>query len=186
MKESSGQSLVEFALVLPVLMLLVVGVMEFAMALNSWNTIFYASRDAAMIAAEGGATDGTDCVVLDRIERDVVAPARSVRIQSVAIYWSDRNGVQQGDDEHVYSRTGSTTCTFAGSTVTVPYTVTTANYPTGERCDVLSGCGGGHSGPDNIGVRITYEHLWVTSIVKSASAGARFTMTAATRIEPQK
>src|SRR5260370_27084266 len=134
--EDRGQALVEFALVLPLLLLLVVGIVEFSFVLNSRNTVLFASRDGSMLAAEGGAVQGTDCLVLDRIERDVVSPSRAIRIQQVTIYWSDRNGDQIGSSANVYDRVGSTTCAGGGATITVPYSVTSAGYPETSPCDV--------------------------------------------------
>src|SRR6202171_3272598 len=148
-RDDAGQSLVEFALVLPILMMLIVGLVEFALAFNSRDSVFFAARDASMLAAEGGRIAGTDCVVLDRVERDIVSPARPVRVQSVKIFWSDKNGVEQSGTENLYTRTGSTTCNYGnGTSLTVPYTLSTSLYPEGSRCDVLAGCGGSHPGPD--------------------------------------
>ena len=45
-----GQAFVEFALLLPLVMLIVVGLMEFGMFLNSRNAVEFASRDGSMLA----------------------------------------------------------------------------------------------------------------------------------------
>src|SRR6059036_3047349 len=104
--EERGQALVEFALLLPLLLLLIVGIIEFSFVWNSRNTVLFASRDGSMLAAEGGSLVGTDCVVLQRIEGDVVSPAKALRVQDITIYWSDRNGDQIGSNQNVYTRTG--------------------------------------------------------------------------------
>jgi hypothetical protein len=185
--EESGQSLVEFGLVIPVLMLAIVGLIEFSFAFNSRDSVFFASRDASMLAAEGGNIAGTDCVVLDRVERDVVSPARPVRVQTVKIFWSDRNGVELSGLENLYIRQGSMTCTYGnGTSLTVPYTLTTSLYPESIRCDVLAGCGGGHPGPDNVGVTVSYTHNWITSIARISLGSLTFNLTSSTRIEPQE
>src|SRR5437763_13663098 len=151
-----GQAIVEFALLLPALVLLLVGLMEFALGWNSRNTVLFASRDGSMLAAEGGNEDGTDCVVLQRIESDVYSPSTALRIQQVAVYWSDRNGDQIGSNQNVYSRSGSTSCTYPdGATITVPYTLTPAGYPESPRCSVLAGCGASPPTLDTIGPRVT-------------------------------
>ena len=181
-----GQAIVEVALTLPVLLLLILGIFEFALVLNSRNTVYFASRDASMLAAEGGSIAGTDCVVLDRIERDIVSPAKPVRVISVKIFWSDRNGVEFSGNENLYTRGGTTTCTYNGSTLTVPYTLTTAGYLEDARCDVRLGCGGGHTSPDTIGVTVSYQHSWVTSVAQIATSAITFSETSATRIEPQQ
>jgi hypothetical protein len=184
-REERGQALVEFALVLPLLLLLILGVIEFSFVWNSRNTVQFASRDGSMLAAEGGSLPGTDCLVLDRIERDIVSPSRAIRVQEVMIYWADKNGGQIGSFKNVYTRTGSTTCDLGGSPLTVPYTLTTAGYLEATRCDVLAGCGGPHTGVDTVGVQITYEHRWLTSFVSLTGSGVTFAETTATRVEPQ-
>src|SRR2546429_1581376 len=147
-RSEKGQAIVEFAMLLPVLVLLLIGIIEFSLVWNSRNTVLFASRDGSMLAAEGGSLDGTDCVVLQRVDGDVVSPSAAVRIQQISIYWSDRNGDQIGSNQNVYTRTGSTSCTYPdGTTITVPYTLTTAGYPESARCSVLAGCGGGAPHP---------------------------------------
>jgi Flp pilus assembly protein TadG len=185
-RSEKGQAIVEFALILPVLMLLVIGLIEFSFVLNSRNTVLFASRDASMIAAEGGSLAGTDCVVLQRIESDVVAPATVLRVQQIQIYWSDRNGDQIGSNVNVYTRTGTTSCSYPdGNTITVPYTLTSAGYLESSRCSVLAGCGGSHTTVDTVGVRVTYQHFWLTSFARITGSGVTFTEASITRAEPQ-
>ena len=180
-----GQAIVEFALLLPALVLLLVGLMEFSLVWNSRNTVLFASRDGSMLAAEGGNIDGTDCLVLRRIESDIVSPSTTLRVQQVAIYWSDQNGDQIGSNLNAYDRGGSTTCDYGdGSSVTVPYTLSTAQYVEADRCDVLAGCGGPHNTVDTIGVRITYRHAWVTSFGRYIAGSITFQRSTAVRMEP--
>src|SRR2546423_15363013 len=118
-RSEKGQAIVEFAMLLPVLVLLLIGIIEFSLVWNSRNTVLFASRDGSMLAAEGGSLDGTDCVVLQKVNGDVVSPATSLRVTQVQIYWSDRNGDQIGTNVNVYTRGGSTSCTYAdGTTIT--------------------------------------------------------------------
>lgn len=185
-RSEKGQAIVEFALILPVFVLLIVGLMEFSLVWNSRNTVLFASRDGSMLAAEGGSLAGTDCVVLQRVDGDVVSPSSTLRILEISIYWSDRNGTQIGPNQNVYTRGGSTSCTYPdGTTITVPYTLTTANYLESSRCSVLAGCGGSHTTVDTIGVRVTYQHFWVTSFVRFAGPSVTFTEASITRAEPQ-
>src|SRR3989454_7185221 len=170
-----GQAIVEFAMLLPVLVLLIIGLIEFSFVWNSRNTVLFASRDGSMLAAEGGSNDGTDCVVLNRIENDVVSPSNALRLQQVQIYWSDRNGDQIGANQNVYTRSGSTSCTYpAGNTITVPYTLTTAGYLESARCSVLAGCGGSHKTVLTIGGGVTYHPLLVTSFVRFSPTRVTF------------
>jgi len=47
---SRGQTLVEFALVLPLLILLIAGIFDFGRAIYGYNTVLNASREAARVA----------------------------------------------------------------------------------------------------------------------------------------
>jgi len=179
-----GQALVEFSLVLPVLLLLIFGVVEFGFAFNAAASVNLVSRVAALLAAEGGRTEGTDCMVLRAIERDITSPATPTRISRVEIYWSDPNGDQIGSNVNAYTRTGSLTCSYASGSITVPYTLATAQYPEDDRCDVLAGCGGPHTTVDDIGVRITYTHQWVTRFGQTIAPSITFQRSTAVRMEP--
>jgi hypothetical protein len=184
--EDFGQGLVEFAICLPILLVLIFGLVEWSFVMNTQASVNFASRDGAMLAAEGGANVGTDCMVLARIERDLVAPALPPRIQHVDIYWSDKNGVQIGSAVNVYSRFGSMTCDYAdGSTLVVPYTLTGPAYPETSRCDVLAGCGGSHTTVDTVGVRIVYQHQWASYVGQMIAPTLILNKSTAIRIEPQ-
>ena len=56
-REDAGQSLVEFALVMPVLMMSILGLVEFAFAFNSRDSVYFAARDAST-ATPGPAIGG--------------------------------------------------------------------------------------------------------------------------------
>jgi Flp pilus assembly protein TadG len=58
---SRGQSLVEFALVFPIIVLLVMGFMEIGRAVFAYNTIANAARQAARVAAVNQLADVTEC-----------------------------------------------------------------------------------------------------------------------------
>src|SRR2546421_6087089 len=119
--EERGQALVEFALLLPLLLLLIVGIIEFSFVWNSRNTVQFASRDGSMLAAEGGSLPGTDCLVLDRIEHDIVSPARAIRVQEVMIYWADKNGGQIASFKKNYEPTRPTPGELGGLPPTRPH-----------------------------------------------------------------
>jgi len=161
-----GQGLVEFSLAIPVFLTVMMAILEFGFMFNSWISLNYATRNAALLAAEAGNGSGADCVILAQVEKDVSAPADKANIQQVQIQWTDVNGNIQNSGAAVnnYNRTGSTTCTLPdNSTLTVPYTLQgTAGYPDSARCNVVNGCGTGHPGLDTIGVEVTYLHKWRT------------------------
>jgi Flp pilus assembly protein TadG len=160
-RPDAGQTLVEFALVFPIFLLLTFAVIEFAFVFSGLLGISYATRDAALIAAEAGNATGSDCVILKTVDRAVSSPADDSRIQSVVIYRADRNGVEMGGVSNSWTRGSSTLCPDG---TTVPYARQTNGYPEASRCNVLAGCGLGHDGLDVIGVRVTYIHQWVTPL----------------------
>lgn len=182
-----GQALVELALLLPVFLTVMLAIIEFGFAFNAVLSVNFASRNAALTAAEGGSAEGTDCLVLRTIEEDVTAPADAGHIEFVEIYLSDRNG-DEINTSTVYARDGgSTTCDFGGGvSVTVPYTKVADGYPEADRCNTLAGCGNGRT-LDLVGVRITYRHQWVTpirSFIGGNPGGLEFERSNATRMEP--
>jgi len=56
-RSERGQSLVELALTLPVLLLLLVGLVEVGNALNAYLTVVDAGRDGARLGSKGAASD---------------------------------------------------------------------------------------------------------------------------------
>ena len=62
-RSQRGQSLVEFALVLPILLILVLGIVDFGMGLRAYVTLTNATREGARFAAVGNpaGTYPADC-----------------------------------------------------------------------------------------------------------------------------
>ena len=157
-----GQSLVEFALVIPIFLMMLMGLLEFAFMFNATLATNYAARDGALLAAEGGSDLGTDCSVLKAVENDLGAPTDRTDIQDVQIFDATAGGDQVGSAT-IYARTGSLSCTTPdGTAITLPYTRTQDGYPMEQRCNVLSGCDGGAL--DHIGVRVSYRYQWKTPL----------------------
>ena len=95
---------------------------EFGLAFNAVLDVNYASRNAALLAAEAGNTAGADCVILESVEDDIGSPAADTAVQSVDIYWADPDGGEKAGKVNHYVRGGSTSCTYRdGTTLTVPY-----------------------------------------------------------------
>jgi Flp pilus assembly protein TadG len=187
-RRGRGQALVEFSLVFTIFVTMLMGFLEFTFVFNALLSIGHATRDAALIAAEAGNNSGADCVILAQIEKDVSAPASAAKITQVSIYHADQNGAVIGGQQDVYTRTGSTSCTLSdGTTVTVPYTASgTPTYAPAGRCNVLAGCGSGRT-LDTIGVKVVYQHTWVTplaNLVALGGTGTTLTQSNAMRMEP--
>ncbi|MGB2697385.1 MAG: TadE/TadG family type IV pilus assembly protein [Candidatus Zixiibacteriota bacterium] len=61
-KERKGQSLIEFALVLPILLLVLFGITEFGRAIMTVNMLHTAAREGARYAAVRAVSDSTSAV----------------------------------------------------------------------------------------------------------------------------
>lgn len=184
-RRSVGQTLVEFALVIPIFLTVVVAIAEFAFLLTVRTGITYASQDASQIASELGNSPDADVYILQQIEKDVMAPVDKARIQTVTIFWTDLNGSNKG--ANTFTRTGS--MHNAANTVTVPYTQTSSGYPVANRCNIVlaTGCASGHTGVDWIGVTITYSYQWITplpSMIGIGGTGPTLVETNTSRLEP--
>jgi Flp pilus assembly protein TadG len=173
LRRREGQSVVEFALVIPLFVLLLIGIIEFAFALNAVLAVNFATREAALIAAEAGNGDGADCVILTKIEDSISAPSDRKSITSVEIYKANRVGAKLATN--TYQRTPATpmSCTFPGSppiVITVPYSLVGGqNYEDIKRCNVLAGCPANAPLPlttsvDQIGVEVSYSYTWRTPL----------------------
>src|SRR4051812_10050452 len=163
----SGQSLVEFALIFPLFIILVMAVIEFGLAFNAILGVNRASQQAVQIASEAGNDPASDCYVLQAVEQAIQVPNSEQNIVHVQIQWTNPSGgTVNAMDE--YDRSGSTTCTSAGgSTVTVPYTATAGGYGPSQRCNVIAGCptiSASHNTVDTIGVTVRYQYTWKTPI----------------------
>jgi len=186
---SEGQTLVEFALVFPIFIVVLMGVIEFAFYFNALLGISFASRDAALAGATAGANQNADCAILQNLETAVGSPINKASIQQVRVYRANKNGTEIAGVANVFVRSGTMSCTsFTGTPFTVPYTKTGSGYDWSIRCDTQAGCGG--SPMDNIGVSIIYRYTWRSPLhalvpgIGGGSGGITFTRSNAMRMEP--
>lgn len=88
-RDEKGQSLVEFALVVPILLLLVLGIMEFGRAYSANLTLQNATREGARLAVTGA----TDAQITQRVKDS--APTLDVSRLNVSVTPASR---RQGDN----------------------------------------------------------------------------------------
>jgi Flp pilus assembly protein TadG len=176
-RRARGQALVEFALVIPIFMAIVVSLFELSFFLTTRIGLSNAGQDAAQLASEVGKDPDADFLILQLIEKDISAPMSATWIQSVSIFKTDLYGNNLGAD--TYTRSGSFQNT--AHTKTVPYTSTSSGYPYTNRRNVIA------TGVDWIGVTITYRYAWVTplpALTGLGSAPAILVQTNTSRLEP--
>ena len=201
---SHGQSLVEFALVIPTFLIILMAIIEFTFMMNGQLSISFATRDAALVAGEAGNGVGSDCVILEKVGQDVTAPANAANITRILIFWTNAIGQPLDTSGNVTTFgsagqavnsyvPGTTTCTFAdGTTLTVPYNLQgAAGYPESARCNAIrgtaAGCLAGHPGLDTIGVQVTYNAQWRTplhTLIGLMGSGWTLTQSNQMRLEP--
>ncbi len=154
--DTTGQGLVEFALTLPIFVLLLMGVLEFGFLYNNILTVQFASRQGVSAAAQVGAEDGADCSILKAVEAALTTPIDKNRITAVEVFQSDANGQPIAGRINRYIRTGLLDCSGVS---TQPYTLTgVEGYPQIERKDSLV------AGLDVVGVHIEYLYVGVTPV----------------------
>lgn len=69
-RSQRGQALVEFALGIPLLVVMLLGVVEFGDALNSYLTVISSARDAARLGAQVGIGDSGVTAMLASVSKD--------------------------------------------------------------------------------------------------------------------
>jgi hypothetical protein len=197
-RPGSGQTLVEFTLVIPMVMLLVMAVLEFALGFNAFVGLNRASQNAAHLAAVTGNQLGADCLILSEIEQDIQPPNHAADIRSVIIERTALAG-NVSYQQQTYTKPGSWDCTLPdGTEIALPYTPSAnasglPGYPEEQRCPVLGGCAAldpPRSTVDNIGVRVQYRHRWATplstvmDVLPGGANGWTFTQRNIFRMEP--
>lgn len=189
---SRGQAMVEFMLILPLFLFLLIAIIEFAFVFSTLNSLSFAARDITLLGAEGGDQQGTDCTMLDDLENVLGASSTTADISQVEIFWSDDNGnVALPGASNIYQRTGTLNCTtLKGAAVTLPYTLTAGGYPEIDRCTTIAGCDlmvPPHPALDTLGVRITYTYQWKTplSILLQMAPELTFHADQQMRLEPE-
>jgi len=183
--------MVEFALVLPIFLILFIGIIEFAFVFNAALGLNFATRNASLVAAEAGNQVKADCAIISEIQRSISAPMDLKQVQKVTIYKADRSGapVPGVQDEWipVAAAIGYDADCVKITSGTAAYTLnfkpgaigwaTTGSGISGGRCDVLQGCctiaaaAGGCPNPptgyiplDSVGVKIDYRYRYHTPL----------------------
>ena len=92
LKKKRGQAIVEFALILPVFILILLGIMEFGLVFHQYLVVTAASREGARVAALGG-SDAETLTMVNTSAASITAgqltttitPANRVKGQTVSV-----------------------------------------------------------------------------------------------------
>jgi hypothetical protein len=169
-----GQGLVEFAMLVPVFLLILVGMLEFGFIFDHTMTISYATREGARSGsafASGNTTtmicnpaDGgidVDKNIVAAVERVLEAPGSQVvvsRIQEIRIYKATSTGAQSGGLANVWTYAPGSGPVVDGQPL--DFTRSQANW---NACSRVNFWAGGVA-PDSLGVSITYSYQYITPL----------------------
>ena len=172
-----GQTLVEFALILPSIMLIMVGTLNFGFAFYSSMTLEYASREGARVGsalASGSATlpcaqvDGHVVAAVQRVLQSAGIPLKTSGIDWIRIYkatnFTDGSGWNTANNYNQWTYSAGGGPTVDGQTLDFVASGAT-NW---SACSRVNG-----ATPDSLGVAISYQHAWTipTGLLFSGSIG---------------
>ncbi len=134
-----GQAVVEFALILPLFLLLLIGMLEFGIVFDHRNAMAYAVREGARVGASlgngGSQPSAVDPAILAAVQRGLTDPILIENITSIEIFKADTAGQPVAGKIDKFDRAG----TLIGA----------AGWPATSRVPGLNG--------DSIGVRVVYN-----------------------------
>ena len=159
-----GQSLVEFAVVVPVFLLLLLAMLEFGFAFEHDQTISYATREGARTGAALGdgsttypcSTANFDAPIIAAVERVLTAPGSPIdlsQVSSISVYKSTADGSPAAGYVNVWTPASSGTPVVDGMALDFKQT-TTGWIP----CTRNNG-----ANADALGVSITYTYQFRTT-----------------------
>lgn len=136
---SRGQALVEFTLILPAFLMILMGMLEFGSAYDHRTAMAYAVREGARVGATlgkgGSSPDAVDPTILAAVQRGLTDPILIENISSIEIFKAGSDGKPMGSAIDKYDRFGNL--------------IGTAGWPATSRVPGLTG--------DSIGVRVRYD-----------------------------
>ena len=198
--EQEGAAFVEMAIVLPVLVLLVFGIIEFGVAFNKRLTIGNATQSAARVATAVANNEYADITALRTLEQGLISLPNNGRdvVKSVWIYKAAANGdpVLSGCGgpcinkyTYSYDPDNPTACKWTPCPDPDPdgldYDVAKLSWnPTIRNATV--------GNLDVLGVRVYFSHEWMTGAVPVLDVSCAlppagcWADTAIMRIEPQQ
>jgi hypothetical protein len=172
LRRDRGATLVEAAVVFPLLFLVLLALVEFGMAFKDSLSIGHGAREAARAGATFGNDPYANILVLREIE-DVMDPVGIADGLRVRIYDAEAGGLS---DEYVFQDGYAFGCDWfpcpdpdAGSFYAPPNWL-----PTTRDVEIPD--------TDLLGVRVTFTHRWLTKLFATSSD---FTKEVEFQIEPQ-
>ena len=186
-RRERGQGLVEFALVLPILVVLIVSVGELGLIFGKMHSLGYASREGARTGAALALGKASDCTSTDRdpslvdatlvgaVQRILTSPDSGIslsKIQQVRIFKATTTGAESGGLVNTWRYRG----TDSGTDIDPGLGVELIDFrPLSTLWPACDRHNGGPSGFDSIGVTVRYTYDFVTplpALLNAISGGA--------------
>jgi Flp pilus assembly protein TadG len=147
-----GAALVEFALVLPILILVLISIFEIGAAFRSYLTVSYLAREGARMSAFLGTDINADCTMVTSIATQMT-PADFANLVRIEVFRADSAGNQVVGDTNTFTFTGTDKTNCAHWSKVITWDSTT------RQTEVSST---GTPPLDVIGVRIVATKSWMT------------------------
>lgn len=179
-REEDGATMVEFALVFTLLMMVAIGLFEYGMAFRDWLSVTIATREGARVSASAANFGDADCVVLEAVT-GALQSLDSGRVTQVHLYKSSATGSYPGANASTTNRYRPATASDTMSLVVC-----------GSSTWVLLHSGGSWDPDDRVntsgsadwsGVRVQFDHDWTTGFLWW-NGSASFSDDAVFRMEP--
>lgn len=150
-----GATLVEMAIVLPILLLIIISIAEIGLYFRSYLTASHASREGARVGAFVGDVADADCLILESIG-SILSGTDLSRVERIEIYKAAQNGTQTDTNIATLKNGGDPSICNEPSQPADGWFRTTA-WPATSRNTTV-----GTNPLDIIGVRVVMEHQWAT------------------------
>lgn len=151
-----GATLIEAAIVFPLLILIIIGILETGLAFKDYLTVSYMSREAARVGALAGDDADADCAILEGIG-SVATAGDLARITSIQIFKADVNGNQGVTNFAVFDGGDPSLCNVPAQPSDT-WTISPVGWDATSRQTSV-----GVDALDIIGVRIIMTHDWITN-----------------------
>jgi hypothetical protein len=182
-----GQGIVEFALILPIILLLMVSVAELGVVFGNTQSLIYGSREGARVGSalalgeddlctpterDPSGVDGLLVGAVQRILRSPDAGIKMNKVEQIRIFRADPFTGAETADLNIWDRSGVTDIDPGPGTEFIDFAPVLVNWPACDR--INSG-----TNPDSIGVTVVYTYEFVMPIasVVNAVSGGRAQMT---------
>jgi Flp pilus assembly protein TadG len=173
-----GATLVEAALIMPILILIIMGTLEIGLAFKDYLTVSAISREAARVGALAGNDLTADCSILIGI--GTIATSNDLnRINQVQIFKAAQGSGAQGATNTASYNGGDPSKCHVPAQPGDGWTVNSGAWPPATRQATV-----GSTPLDIIGVRVILDRSWVTGFPPFRGS-FQIDETTLTRLEPK-